>query len=165
MTLMNTVKLGDAQEGQRPRRGGTQPGEKPTSCHRTGLQMPPLPVALHYPGINYLTDKQYTRISSFKQKGILIAQGISGRARKANGERAESETPEIKPQKVFLPAPYCSHLLGTDITARPQYRQLKSQDGVTRHKRSLLALKTRCDHIHCLPPLTRLDSGPLFFLE
>lgn len=56
MILKNTVKLGDAQEDQRPMRGGTQPGEKPTSGHRTGPQMLPLPVALHYPDINYVID-------------------------------------------------------------------------------------------------------------
>ena len=110
MTLMNTVKLGDAQEDQRPRRGGTQPGEKPTSCHRTGPQMPSLPVASHYPGINYVTDKQYTRISSFKQRGILIAQGISGRARKANGERAVRNTrdkaTESLPASTILQSPF-----------------------------------------------------------
>ena len=66
-----------------------------------------------------------------------MAQGISGRARKANGEHAESETPEIKPQKIFPLAPHCSRLIGTDITAQPQYPQLKSWD---------------CDQIHGLPP-------------
>lgn len=66
MTLKNTVKLGDAPEDQRPRRGGTQPGEKPPHVTEVVLRCPQLPVALHYPDINYVIDKQYTRISSFK---------------------------------------------------------------------------------------------------